>query len=99
MKKYFTIVPLLAAVLLIVCAEPGARATAQTTLPTPPKPSGLASLRFRQLTTEDGLPHSRVEALLQDRRGFMWFGTGDGLARYDGYRMTSFRHEPNNPVS
>src|SRR5215213_6777632 len=58
-----------------------------------------ASLRFRHLTTDDGLPHNRIEAMLQDRRGFMWFGTADGLARYDGYRFITYRHDPNNPHS
>ena len=58
-----------------------------------------ASLRFRHLTTDDGLPHNRIEAMLQDRRGFMWFGTSDGLARYDGYRLITYKYDPHNPRS
>src|SRR5262249_27854427 len=48
---------------------------------------------------DDGLPNNRVEAILQDRRGFMWFGTTDGLARYDGYRVVTYKHLPDNPNS
>ena len=39
---------------------------------------------FDHLSVEDGLPQSTVYAILQDRRGFLWFGTQDGLSRYDG---------------
>ena len=38
-------------------------------------------------------------AILQDRHGFMWFGTQGGLNRYDGYRVTQYRHDPKNPSS
>lgn len=39
---------------------------------------------FRSLNADDGLTHNAVLAILQDRMGFMWFGTKDGLNRYDG---------------
>ncbi len=39
---------------------------------------------FDQLTIEHGLPNNQVNAILQDSQGFLWFGTYDGLARYDG---------------
>ena len=39
---------------------------------------------FRTLNVNDGLTHNTVLAILQDRTGFMWFGTKDGLNRYDG---------------
>lgn len=55
--------------------------------------------RFRKLTIDDGLSQNAVYALLQDRRGFMWFGTKDGLNRYDGYGFTVFRHDPFDPES
>ncbi|MFN8346554.1 MAG: two-component regulator propeller domain-containing protein [Spirosomataceae bacterium] len=45
---------------------------------------------FEQLTTVDGLPENSVHALLQDRFGFMWLGTVNGLVRYDGVNMTAF---------
>ncbi len=47
--------------------------------------------RFRQLTMADGLPQSSVYTVLRDQDGFVWLGTGDGLARFDGYRFTVYR--------
>jgi len=54
---------------------------------------------FRHLTITDGLSQNAVSAILQDRRGFMWFGTKDGLNRYDGYNFLVFRHDPLDPTS
>jgi signal transduction histidine kinase/ligand-binding sensor domain-containing protein/CheY-like chemotaxis protein len=49
--------------------------------------------RFRQLSLNEGLSQSTVFAILQDRDGFMWFGTEEGLNRYDGYHFTVYRHD------
>ncbi len=57
------------------------------------------TLSFEHLTVEDGLSHGSVHDILQDDRGFIWFGTEDGLNRYDGYRITVFNHDPSNPNS
>lgn len=46
----------------------------------------------QSLTTKDGLSQSSVVSLLQDRKGFMWVGTWDGLNRYDGYTFTHYKH-------
>ena len=40
---------------------------------------------------DDGLPHSHVTQLLQDRQGLMWFSTWNGLCRYDGYQFRTFK--------
>jgi ligand-binding sensor domain-containing protein/signal transduction histidine kinase len=56
-------------------------------------------LKFAHLTTNDGLSQSYVTAILQDRRGFMWFATRDGLNRYDGNTFVVYKHNPNDPGS
>jgi len=48
---------------------------------------------FRHLTTEDGLSQNTVLSILQDDKGFMWFGTKDGLNRYDGKSVKVFKYE------
>ncbi len=52
-----------------------------------------------RLTLQDGLSDNMVLCALQDKQGFMWFGTRNGLNRYDGYHITVFRHNRNDPYS
>jgi ligand-binding sensor domain-containing protein/DNA-binding transcriptional regulator YiaG len=47
-------------------------------------------LFFDHLSIKEGLPHNTVYAIAQDQEGFMWFGTHNGLLRYDGYSTKSF---------
>ena len=51
-------------------------------------------LRFDHISIEQGLSQSSVRVILQDSRGFMWFGTEDGLNRYDGYNFKTFKPDP-----
>jgi signal transduction histidine kinase/ligand-binding sensor domain-containing protein len=51
------------------------------------------NLHFDNITTNEGLSQSNVTCIQQDDRGFMWFGTRDGLNKYDGYRFTVYKHE------
>jgi len=60
---------------------------------------GKPSIRFKQLTIEDGLPQNGVQTILQDSSGFLWIGTQEGLVRYDGYSLKVFKHEPSNSYS
>lgn len=48
------------------------------------------NLRFDKISTKDGLNQSTVATILQDNKGFMWFGTQSGLNRYDGYTFKIF---------
>jgi signal transduction histidine kinase/ligand-binding sensor domain-containing protein/CheY-like chemotaxis protein/HPt (histidine-containing phosphotransfer) domain-containing protein len=75
---------LAAALLLALCA--GALAG-------PPRPT----LRFEHLSVNEGLAQETVLAVVQDRDGFMWFGTQNGLSRYDGYRVINYRNVPGKP--
>lgn len=56
-------------------------------------------IAFDHLTVEDGLSQSSVTCIFQDRRGFMWFGTQDGLNRYDGYNFKIFKNNPSDSTS
>ncbi|WP_293710300.1 two-component regulator propeller domain-containing protein [uncultured Parabacteroides sp.] len=61
---------------------------------------GLAEeLHFRHYNNKQGLSHNTVYCSLQDKRGFMWFGTEDGLNRFDGHTFKVYRHNSYNPNS
>src|SRR5215469_12965360 len=57
----------------------------------------VSHLKFTHLTTNDGLSQGYVTAIIQDRRGFMWFATRDGLNRYDGNTFVVYKNDPNDP--
>jgi ligand-binding sensor domain-containing protein/anti-sigma regulatory factor (Ser/Thr protein kinase) len=54
----------------------------------------FANLKFNHIGLEEGLSQSCVFSIAQDSEGFLWFGTQDGLDRYDGYSITAFKHNP-----
>lgn len=54
---------------------------------------------FKNLSIENGLSQNTVNAILQDKKGFMWFGTKDGLNRYDGLSFRQFKHNEANRQS
>jgi signal transduction histidine kinase/ligand-binding sensor domain-containing protein len=68
-----------------------------------PSPGSVAGtvprVQFRRLTIEDGLSQSTVSCIVQDSLGFMWFGTQDGLNRYDGYEFQIYEHDADDPHS
>src|SRR5690242_14083668 len=51
-------------------------------------------LTFRNISTTQGLSINNASCILQDRRGFIWVGTRDGLNRYNGYTFDIFRNDP-----
>jgi ligand-binding sensor domain-containing protein/nitrogen-specific signal transduction histidine kinase/ActR/RegA family two-component response regulator len=55
--------------------------------------------RFRVIDAASGLPSSSITAMAQDRAGYLWLATGDGLARYDGTAFRVWRHDPADPHS
>jgi PAS domain S-box-containing protein len=55
--------------------------------------------QFHQLRVDDGLSQSCVLAILQDSKGLIWFGTQDGLNKYDGYNFTVYKYNEQNPKS
>jgi ligand-binding sensor domain-containing protein len=78
---------------LVLCAAPMLAQVAQPIkLPT-------AHARFERINTANGLSNNEITYIFQDRDGFMWFGTEDGLNRYDGYSFKVFKHNPKQPNS
>lgn len=59
----------------------------------------FSDVTFDHITIEDGLSQSTVFSITQDSQGFMWFGTRDGLNRFDGRRVKVFRNVPGDPSS
>lgn len=57
------------------------------------------TFRFDNVTHEQGLPDRIINSIVQDANGFIWFGSEEGLTRYDGYSCIVYRHDPNDPHS
>ena len=80
---------LLSAILIFFIICPGIDVCGQTT----------KYSTFGSITNEDGLSQGTVTSICKDQSGTMWFGTHDGLNRYDGNSFKIFRHNPNDPKS
>ncbi|SIS49208.1 Two component regulator propeller [Zobellia uliginosa] len=59
--------------------------------------AGQNQISFQHISTEGGLSQSDVNAIYQDKYGFMWFGTHDGLNKYDGYEFTVYNLDDKHP--
>ena len=57
------------------------------------------NIRFKQLGFAEGLPHNTVNAITQDNQGYLWFGTRNGLCKYDGYALKHYYHSDNDTTS
>jgi ligand-binding sensor domain-containing protein len=84
--------------------EDGARTTSPPVSvasqnPQTPEDISQLSIRFDRITIAEGLSFSKVDVILQDQQGFMWFGTEHGLNRYDGYQFTVYYNDPADPSS
>ena len=81
--------------------------SAPTSLPATPRHVSTTSLpqvckcvlRFDRISIEQGLSQSSVWVIFQDSRGLLWFGTEDGLNRYDGYTFKTYKPDPDVPNS
>ncbi len=58
-----------------------------------------AKLTFEHFSIDQGMSGSDVHCIYQDSIGYLWFGTGEGIDRFDGYSFTSYRPDPENPAS
>jgi ligand-binding sensor domain-containing protein/two-component sensor histidine kinase len=56
-------------------------------------------LRFEHITTDMGLPDNTAICSMQDSKGFLWFGTYNGLCKYDGYSFITYQFDPNDTTS
>src|SRR5688572_21080402 len=56
-------------------------------------------INFTALTTKNGLSSNTVNAILKDRFGLLWFGTDDGLDKFDGTSFKVYRHKPGDSTS
>jgi signal transduction histidine kinase/ligand-binding sensor domain-containing protein/DNA-binding response OmpR family regulator len=61
--------------------------------------SQAPNLKFKRISIEQGLSNSTIECIYQDKRGFIWIGTRDGLNRYDGYQMVVYRFDAKDSSS
>lgn len=61
--------------------------------------AGQEDYIFRHIRIEEGLSQSSVLCMLQDKLGFLWFGTANGLNRYDGYTFKIFSNDPSDSTT
>ncbi|UOB16034.1 hybrid sensor histidine kinase/response regulator transcription factor [Abyssalbus ytuae] len=54
---------------------------------------------FKHFKVENGLSHNTINKTIQDKKGFLWFGTKNGLNRFDGYTFKVFQNNPDDPKS
>jgi ligand-binding sensor domain-containing protein len=64
-----------------------------------PNFSQKPSLIFHNLSIQDGLSENSINAVIEDKKGFMWIATQDGLNKYDGYRFTIYNSNPDDSFS
>ncbi|MEJ6979674.1 two-component regulator propeller domain-containing protein [Pedobacter sp. P351] len=59
----------------------------------------IPSYQFSHLTVRDGLPHNQINCIYKDEKGFVWFGTMAGLARFDGYSFKLYQHKSSDSTT
>jgi len=61
--------------------------------------SVVNNLNFDFYSQENGLSNNQIHCVLQDKKGWMWFGTSQGVCRFDGYKFTVFKNDPEDSTS
>ena len=59
----------------------------------------FSNIQYKNITVNDGLSQGLVLCIIQDFQGYMWFGTKDGLNKYDGYNFTIYKHASSDSAS
>jgi signal transduction histidine kinase/ligand-binding sensor domain-containing protein len=80
--------------LLEISLSPGCRVNFRAE-----NPGFKQHLKFERISSEQGLSQNTINCIFQDSRGFLWFGTQDGLNKFDGYSFEVFKHHPLDPNS
>lgn len=75
---------------LTVILFPQQKETFQTNFPEP---------KYEYFNINNGLPNNSVTSIIQDHLGYLWFGTENGLVKFDGYNMVTFRPNPDDSLS
>ena len=58
-----------------------------------------SQVSFDQLTIEQGLANNSIRTIFQDSEGYIWFGTLNGMSRYDGKQFKNFAYNPEDSTS
>jgi ligand-binding sensor domain-containing protein len=62
--------------------------------------NGITNIQsFDYYSQEDGLPNNQIQCIFQDRKGWIWLGTSQGLSRFHGYRFINFLNDPEDTAS
>ncbi len=93
-------------IILVSCAQttsPSEQAAPTQANPPQAEPERIdwtnKDLQFENLSNDDGLSQSVVNAIIQDQHGFIWLATQDGLNRFDGIEFQVFKNDPTKPNS
>ncbi|MBN2012861.1 hypothetical protein JW960_26260, partial [candidate division KSB1 bacterium] len=57
------------------------------------------NINFKNINIQDGLSQGSIVCIAQDKTGYMWFGSYEGLNRFDGYNFTVFKNDPTDSTS